>query len=96
MTPQDEQQRIRYIIEDADELTSAGYIWVPGRAQQAPVWVGDPVEVQAGAETTIALADPDNVRVRPGAQQALVTDPELLSAPHTDGTANEQAATPLL
>src|SRR5690625_2775081 len=96
VTPQDEQQRIRYIIEDADELTSAGYIWVPGRAKQAPVWVGDPVEVQAGAETTIDLADPNNVRVRPGAQQASVTDPDLVSAAHTDGTEIVQDATTLL
>lgn len=95
VTPQDEQQRIRYLIEDVDELTSAGYIWVPGRAKQAPVWVGGTVEAQAGAETTIDLADPNNVRVRPGAQQASVTDPELVSAAETDGTELVQDATTL-
>lgn len=86
VTPQDEQQRYRYIITDEDDRTAAGYIWVPGRAKQAPVWVGGTIEVQAGAETTIDLSDPNNIRVRPGGQPATVTDPSLVTAPHTDGT----------
>lgn len=86
VVPQDEQQRYRYVIEDVDERTSAGYIWVPGRAKQAPIWVGGPLTVQAGAEVRIDLSDPNNVRVRPGADEATVTDPALVTAEHTDGT----------
>ena len=74
IVPQEEQQRIRYIITDQDDQSSAGYVWVPGTAKQAPVWVGEPVKVQAGSEGTVDLADPSNVRVRPGAH-AQVTDP---------------------
>ncbi|MGP9539779.1 Ig-like domain-containing protein [Brachybacterium sp. AOP43-C2-M15] len=85
VVPQEEQQRIRYSITDADGLDSAGYIWVPGTAKQAPVWVGEPLEVQAGSEGTIELDDPNNVRVRPGAQPAQVTDPAGVTAPHSDG-----------
>ena len=85
ITPQEEQQRVRYIITDQDDKSSAGYVWVPGTAKQAPVWVGDPVQVQAGAEASIDLADPENVRVRPGAEAAQITDPSLVSAPHSDG-----------
>ncbi|ATG54349.1 hypothetical protein CFK41_05850 [Brachybacterium ginsengisoli] len=85
VVPQEQQQRIRYVITDVDGLSSAGYIWVPGTAKQAPVWVGEPLEVQAGSEGTVDLADPNNVRVRPGAQPVQVTDPKLVSAPHNDG-----------
>lgn len=85
IVPQEEQQRIRYTVTDVDDLASAGYVWVPGTAKQAPVWVGPPLQVQSGAEGTIDLADPDNVRVRPGAQPARVTDPGLVSALHSDG-----------
>jgi hypothetical protein len=83
--PLEDQQRVRYIITDQDDQQSAGYVWIPGTAKQAPVWVGDPVEVQAGAEATIDLADPENVRVRPGAEAAQITDPSLVSATHSDG-----------
>lgn len=86
ITPQDEQQRYRYQIEDVDQRTSNGYIWVPGKAKQAPVWVGEPIQVQAGTEAMIDLSDPQNIRVRPGAQPAKVTDPDLVTAAHTDGT----------
>lgn len=86
IVPQEEQQRIRYIITDVDGLESAGYIWVPGTAKQAPVWVGDPLKVQAGSEGTIDLADPNNVRVRPGAEAVQITDPDLVTAPHSDGS----------
>ena len=85
ITPQEEQQRLRYIITDQDDLSSAGYVWVPGTAKQAPVWVGDAVEVQAGAEASIDLADPRNVRVRPGAEAVQITDPSLVTATHSDG-----------
>ena len=84
--PLPEQQRIRYIIEDLDGLTSAGYIWVPGTEKQAPVWVGGTIEAQAGAETTIDLSDPSNIRVRPGGQPAQITDAGTVSAGHTDGS----------
>lgn len=83
--PQEEQQRIRYTITDVDKLVSAGYIWVPGTAKQAPVWVGQPLQVQAGSEVSVDLADPSNVRVRPGAQPARITDLSLVSAQHSDG-----------
>ncbi|MDN5685931.1 MAG: Ig-like domain-containing protein [Brachybacterium sp.] len=86
VTPQEEQQRLRYVIEDQDGMTSAGYVWVPGTAKQAPTWVGQPVEVQAGSEVEIDLADPANVRVRPGAENAQITDPSLVTAAHTDGS----------
>jgi large repetitive protein len=86
IVPQEEQQRIRYTITDVDDLTSAGYIWVPGTAKQPPVWVGQPLQVQAGSEGTVDLADPNNVRVRPGAQAARITDPGLVSAQHSDGS----------
>jgi hypothetical protein len=85
IVPQEEQQRIRYIITDQDEQSSAGYVWVPGTAKQAPVWVGEPIEVQAGAEASIDLADPSNVRVRPGAEAVQITDPSLVTANHADG-----------
>jgi hypothetical protein len=85
ITPQEEQQRLRYIITDQDDLSSAGYVWVPGTAKQAPVWVGEAVEVQAGAEVSIDLADPQKVRVRPGAEAARITDPSLVTATHSDG-----------
>ena len=85
IVPQEEQQRIRYTITDVDDLASAGYIWVPGTAKQAPVWVGQPLEVQAGSEGTIDLADQNNVRVRPGAQSVQIIDPSLVSALHSDG-----------
>jgi hypothetical protein len=84
--PLPEQQRIRYIIEDLDGLTSAGYIWVPGTEKQAPVWVGGTLEAQAGAETTIDISDPSNVRVRPGGQPAQITDADTVSAAHSDGS----------
>ncbi len=96
IAPQDEQQRYRYQIEDVDGRTAAGYIWVPGRAKQAPVWVGGTVQVQAGAETTIDLSDPNNIRVRPGAEAATVTDPSLVTAAHTDGTQLVQDESTLL
>ena len=83
--PTEEQQRIRYTITDVDDLVSAGYIWVPGTAKQAPVWVGQPLTVQAGSEVSVDLADPSNVRVRPGAQPARITDLSLVSAQHNDG-----------
>lgn len=95
ITPQDEQRRYRYLIEDIDDLTSAGYIWVPGSAKQAPVWVGEPVTVQAGGETTVDLSDPGNVRVRPGGSPATITDPSLVTAAHTDGTELVQDASTL-
>ena len=85
VTPQEEQQRLRYTITDVDDRTSAGYIWVPGTAKQAPVWVGQPLEVQAGSEGTVDLSDPNNVRVRPGGQPAQVTDPGSVTAQHHDG-----------
>ena len=85
ITPQEEQQRLRYTITDVDDQSSAGYIWVPGTAKQAPVWVGQPLKVQAGSEGTVDLADPNNVRVRPGAQPAQITDPGAVSAQHSDG-----------
>ena len=96
IVPQEEQQRIRYTITDVDDLSSAGYIWVPGTAKQAPVWVGPPLEVQAGSEGTINLADPDNVRVRPGAQAAQITDPGLVTALHGDGSELVQDETTLI
>src|SRR5699024_10980257 len=83
VVPQEEQQRIRYLVTDPDGLQSAGYIWVPGTAKQAPVWVGEPLEVQAGSEVSVDLADPNNVRVRPGAQPAQITDPDQVSAQHS-------------
>lgn len=86
VTPQEEQQRLRYVVEDQDGLTSAGYVWVPGTAKQAPKWVGEPVEVQAGSEVEVDLADSANVRVRPGAENAQITDPSLVTAAHTDGS----------
>ncbi|MEE1616811.1 Ig-like domain-containing protein [Brachybacterium sp. J153] len=86
ITPTEEQQRLRYVITDVDGLESAGYIWVPGTAKQAPVWVGKPVEVQAGATAPIDLGDPANVRVRPGGQPATITDPSLVVAEHGDGS----------
>ena len=85
ITPQEEQQRIRYTVTDQDDQWSAGYIWVPGTAKQAPVWVGPPLMVQAGSEGKIDLADPNNVRVRPGAEAARISDPELVTASHSDG-----------
>ena len=85
ITPQEEQQRLRYTITDADDQSSAGYIWVPGTAKQAPVWVGQPLEVQAGSEGVVDLSDPNNVRVRPGAQPAQITDPGMVTAQHSDG-----------
>ena len=85
ITPQEEQQRLRYTITDVDDQSSAGYIWVPGTAKQAPVWVGEPIEVQEGSEATIDLSDPNNVRVRPGAQPAQITEPGMVSAQHGDG-----------
>ena len=96
VTPQDEQQRYRYEIQDADDRTSNGYIWVPGRAKQAPVWVGETIQVQAGSETTIDLSDPQNIRVRPGAESARVTDPDLVVARGTDGTQLVQDESTLL
>lgn len=86
VTPQEDQQRLRYVIEDADGKKSAGYIWVPGSAKQAPKWVGEPIEVQAGSEVEMDLSDPENVRVRPGAEGAQITDPSLVTAAHTDGS----------
>lgn len=86
ITPQEEQQRIRYIIRDQDDLTSAGYVWVPGTAKQAPVWVGETLQVQAGAEVEIDLADSANVRVRPGGQPAKITDTSKVSSTHGDGS----------
>ncbi|MBP2383463.1 Ig-like domain-containing protein [Brachybacterium sacelli] len=86
VTPQEEQQRLRYVVEDVDGQKSAGYIWVPGTAEQAPKWVGDPIEVKAGSEAEIDLSDSDNVRLRPGAEGAQITDPSLVTAAHTDGS----------
>ncbi|WP_246954780.1 Ig-like domain-containing protein [Brachybacterium sp. Marseille-Q7125] len=85
IVPQEEQQRLRYVIEDPDGLTSAGYIWVPGTAKQAPVWVGDPLQVQSGSEATVDLASSDNVRVRPGAQAARIENLDTVTAEHHDG-----------
>ena len=82
----DQQQRIRYTITDIDGLSSAGYIWVPGRAKQVPVWVGDTVTVRDGATTEIDLASPRNVRVRPGGQTVRITDPDTATAAHADGS----------
>ncbi|AXK47248.1 hypothetical protein DXU92_02425 [Brachybacterium saurashtrense] len=95
IVPQEEQQRIRYTITDPDDLVSAGYVWVPGTAKQAPVWVGPPLEVQSGDEVSVDLADPDNVRVRPGAQAAQITDPDLVDASHDDGSEIVQDASTL-
>ncbi|WP_394215656.1 Ig-like domain-containing protein [Brachybacterium vulturis] len=96
IVPQEEQQRIRYLITDIDDLESAGYIWVPGTAKQAPVWVGPPLRVQAGSEGSIDLADPNNVRVRPGAESVQITDPGLVSAQHSDGSQLVQDETTLV
>src|SRR5699024_7512218 len=76
IVPQDAQERLRYTITDVDGLEPAGYSWVPGTAKQTPVWVVDPLTVQAGSEGTIDLADPNNVRVRPGAEPVQITDPD--------------------
>src|SRR5699024_1128058 len=73
--PQEEQQRSRYVSTDQDDQSSAGYVGVPGTAKQAPVWVGEPGKVQAGAEAKIDLADPQTVRVRPGAEGGQITNP---------------------
>ena len=96
IVPQEEQQRIRYTITDVDGLESAGYIWVPGTAKQAPVWVGPPLTVQAGSEGTVDLADPNNVRVRPGAESVQITDPSLVSAAHSDGSQLVESETTLV
>lgn len=96
VTPQDEQQRIRYTITDIDGLSSAGYIWVPGRAKQAPVWVGGTVTAQSDTDSVIDLGDPSNVRVRPGAQPARVTDPSRVQADHNDGSELVQDASTLV
>ncbi|MGY5765854.1 Ig-like domain-containing protein [Brachybacterium sp. DNPG3] len=87
VTPQDDLQRIRYRIEDLDGLDSYGYIWVPGLAKQAPTWVGGTLEVGSGEELAIDLSDTGLVRVRPGGQPAVVTDPSAASAVHSDGSA---------
>ncbi len=84
--PPSELTRVRYKLTDPDDLTSYGYVWIPGTAKQAPVWVGGTVEAKDGGETRIDLSDPENVRVRPGAQPAQITDPYLVSAEHTDGS----------
>ncbi|MFC0676123.1 Ig-like domain-containing protein [Brachybacterium hainanense] len=86
VTPQEEQQRIRYTVTDVDGLEAAGYIWVPGTAKQAPIWVGGPLEVDFGGELTIPLDDPETVRVRPGAGTVSIADPEGVSANRSDGS----------
>ncbi len=86
MAPPAELTRIRYTITDPDDLTAAGYVWVPGTAKQAPVWVGETVKAQDGASVTINLADPANVRVRPGAQPAKVVDAYEVRAENSDGS----------
>lgn len=86
VVPQEEQQRVRYKIEDLDGLVSYGYLWVPGTARQVPVWVGEPVQAAAGQDVTIDLSSSANVRVRPGATGVTITDPALVSAAETDGT----------
>ena len=86
LTPAEEQQRLRYTITDLDGQTSSGYVWVPGTSRIAPVWAGEPLEVVAGGEKSIDLADPANVRVRPGADGARIVDPSTVTAGHTDGT----------
>ena len=96
VTPQEEQQRIRYVITDPDGLDSAGYVWVPGTAKQSPVWVGEPVTVQAGSTAEIDLSSPDNVRVRPGAGAAQVTEPDTVTALHHDGAQLVKDATTLV
>lgn len=86
VTPREEQQRIRYRVEDPDGLEAYGYIWVPGTAKQPPVWVGEPVTVDFEGEASIDLSSPENVRVRPGAEAATITDAESVSADHADGS----------
>lgn len=83
--PQDDAQRIGYTVTDVDGLSSTGYVWVPGRAMQAPVWTGGTVEVRAGATATIDLGDPQAVRVRPGGNAVTITDPGTVTAAHHDG-----------
>lgn len=86
VTPREEQQRIRYTITDQDDLSSSGYIWVPGTSKQAPVWVGGELEVREGSSVSVDLSSPKNVTVRPGGSPARITDPNLVDAAHDDGS----------
>ena len=86
VVPQEQQQRIRYRVEDPDGLDAYGYIWVPGTGKQPPVWVGGTIEVPYGGAATIDLSDAKNVRVRPGAEAATVADPSTVGADHSDGS----------
>ncbi|HIY23915.1 MAG TPA: tandem-95 repeat protein [Candidatus Brachybacterium merdigallinarum] len=85
VTPTESVQQIRYTVTDVDGLSAAGYVWVPGTARVAPVWVGGTVEVVEGNQTQIDLSDPSNVRVRPGAQDVRISDPSATTAEHSDG-----------
>lgn len=85
VTPREEAFRIRYTATDLDDHSAAGYIWVPGTSKQAPTWVGKPITVQAGTESKIPLDDTDNVRVRPGGQSPVITDPATVKAKHANG-----------
>ncbi|WP_240613450.1 Ig-like domain-containing protein [Brachybacterium endophyticum] len=86
VTPREDPFRVRYTATDLDDHSASGYIWVPGTSKQAPAWVGDPITVQAGTETNIDLGDSDLVRVRPGGQSPVITDPDTVSAQHSDGS----------
>ncbi len=60
-----EDQLIPYTVTDADGLSATAVIWVPGQGAQYPTLSNtDPVEVMAGKDVTLNLAD--YVRVRDG------------------------------
>lgn len=86
ITPQEEQQRIRYTITDVDDQKASGYIWVPGTAKQQPVWTGGTLDVGHNGERAIDLTDPALVRVRPGAEGVSISDRDAVSANHSDGS----------
>lgn len=96
ITPQAEQQRIRYTVTDIDDQQASGYIWVPGTAKQQPVWIGGTLQVASGGEKQIDLTDPELVRVRPGAEHVSISDTGAVSANHSDGSALAADATSIV
>ncbi len=85
--PVAEQRRlVLYSVTDQDGLIGRAVVVVPGAAQQPPVLDEEavPVEVEAGEELLLPLAD--YVTVRPGRTPRLTVMEEIQAGPGADGS----------
>ncbi len=82
----DERRLVLYTVTDQDGLTGRAIVIVPGAAQQPPVLREDrvPVEVDAGTELVLPLAD--YVTVRDGREPRLTVMEEIQGGPGADGS----------